>query len=124
MNIINSTIHLQEMTFYAYHGVLPQERIVGAYYSVSLSIDTADISEAIAHDRLESTINYAEVYQVVAEEMKEPSALLEHVAGRILHRLFIEQPLAHRATITVAKQAPPIIGADIQHSAVTLTAER
>lgn len=124
MKITQSIIHLGAMSFYAYHGVLLQERTVGAYYQVSLSIEPSHIETAVLHDRLEGTINYAEVYCLVAEEMAKPSELLEHVAGRILQRLFATQPLAQKATLVIAKQSPPMVGADMKSAAIELTAER
>ena len=49
MRITSSHIILQEMHFYAYHGVLPQERIVGGDYTVSVEVDV-DTTAAMEHD--------------------------------------------------------------------------
>ena len=111
MNII-----LNEMKFYSYHGVLPQENTVGAEYKVSLDIET-DFSEAAATDNLEGTINYAEIHEAVKEEMNIPAKLLEHLAYRISKRLFTAFPTIKSIEITIFKENPPM-GADCKNVGV------
>lgn len=111
MNII-----LNEMKFYSYHGVLPQESTVGAEYKVSLDIET-DFSEAAATDNLEGTINYAEIHEAVKEEMNIPAKLLEHLAYRISKRLFTDFPTIKSIEITIFKENPPM-GADCKNVGV------
>lgn len=111
MNII-----LDEMRFYSYHGVLPQENIVGAEYRVSLNLET-DFSEAASTDNLNGTINYAEIYQAVKKEMQTPVKLLEHLTYRISERLFREFPTIKSIEITIFKENPPM-GADCKNVGV------
>ena len=111
MNII-----LNEMKFYSYHGVLPQENTVGAEYKVSLDIET-DFSEAAATDNLDGTINYAEIYEAVKKEMNIPAKLLEHLAYRISKRLFADFPTIKSIEITIFKENPPM-GADCKNIGV------
>ena len=80
-------IHLKGLKIFAFHGVLPQENKVGAEYTLNLRLKT-DFSQASQTDDLNYTINYAEVFEAVKEEMKIPSQLLEHVIQRIAERLF------------------------------------
>ena len=82
MTITQGSIRLQDMRFYAYHGVMEQERRVGGEYLVSLQVET-DLSRAALSDAVADTVNYAELYEMVRRVMAEPSQLLEHVAGRI-----------------------------------------
>lgn len=111
MNII-----LNEMKFYSYHGVLPQENTVGAEYKVSLDIET-DFSEAAATDNLDGTINYADIHEAVKEEMNIPAKLLEHLAYRISKRLFCDFPTIKSIEITIFKENPPM-GADCKNVGV------
>lgn len=108
MNII-----LNEMKFYSYHGVLPQENTVGAEYKVSLNLET-DFSEAATTDNLDGTVNYAEIHQTVKEEMNIPAKLLEHLAYRISKRLFNDFPTIISIGITIFKENPPM-GADCKN---------
>lgn len=107
------------MRFYAYHGVGKQERTVGNRFVVDLVL-TADLQRAVASDDLGDTINYAAVYEAVKDEMAVPSALLEHVAGRILTSLKTHFPQLTGAEVKVAKMTPPF-GGDVQSAAVILT---
>ena len=110
MKLMSSKIYLRNVRFHAFHGVLPQERIVGNDYLVNLVLDY-DFSSAMQTDDLQGTLNYAEVYQKVREEMAVPSKLLEHVAGRIAHRLFSDFPEIQKLQLSITKVNPPM-GAD------------
>lgn len=110
MKLKSSKIYLRNVRFHAFHGVLPQEGIVGNDYLVNLVLDY-DFSSAMKTDDLQGTLNYAEVYQKVREEMAVPSKLLEHVAGRIAHRLFSDFPEIQKLQLSITKVNPPM-GAD------------
>lgn len=110
MKLMSSKIYLRNVRFHAFHGVLPQEGIVGNDYLVNLVLDY-DFSSAMETDDLQGTLNYAEVYQKVREEMAVPSKLLEHVAGRIAHRLFSDFPEILKLQLSITKVNPPM-GAD------------
>ena len=110
MKLMSSRIYLRNVRFHAFHGVLPQEGIVGNDYLVNLVLDY-DFSSAMKTDDLQGTLNYAEVYQKVREEMAVPSKLLEHVAGRIAHRLFSDFPEIQKLQLSITKVNPPM-GAD------------
>lgn len=106
MTLQSSHIYLKNVRFHAYHGVLEQERTVGNDYVVNIVVDYP-FAHALETDDLTDTINYAEVYRLVAEEMAIPSQLLEHVAGRIGKRLFTEMPSIEELDIAITKQNPP-----------------
>lgn len=110
MKLMSSKIYLRNVRFHAFHGILPQEGIVGNDYLVNLVLDY-DFSSAMKTDDLQGTLNYAEVYQKVREEMAVPSKLLEHVAGRIAHRLFSDFPEIQKLQLSITKVNPPM-GAD------------
>ena len=107
MKLMSSKIYLRNVRFHAFHGVLPQEGIVGNDYLVNLVLDY-DFSSAMKTDDLQGTLNYAEVYQKVREEMAVPSKLLEHVAGRIAHRLFSDFPEIQKLQLSITKVNPPM----------------
>lgn len=111
-------IELKGLRFYAYHGVLPQERIVGGEYTVDVDVRCSCV-EGVETDRVEDTLNYASLYHIVEEEMAQPSNLLEHVAGRIGKRIFKTFAGAIAATISITKMNPPL-GADSQGARVRL----
>lgn len=110
MRLNSSYILLENLRFHAFHGVLPQERAVGNDYLVSLKIKY-DVSSALTSDDVDDTLNYAEVYRLVSQEMSVPSALVERVAGRIGDRIFRNFPVAEEIFLKVLKCNPPM-GAD------------
>ena len=122
MTITTSTILLPQMKFHAYHGVMSQERLVGTQFSVSVEANV-HFTKAILTDQLDGTISYADIYQAVKEEMSIPSALLEHVAGRIAQRLFKDFPTIETLKVEVMKQNPPM-GADILTAGVRIEVKR
>ena len=122
MIIDSSSIILKDIRIFAHHGVLPQERAVGAYFTLNLRIQT-DFSRALATDDLAGTISYADAFEVVKAEMAVPSQLLEHVAGRICQALFDRFPAAEAIHLERLKENPPM-GADCAGAGVALDAAR
>lgn len=116
MRLNDSYILLENLKFHAYHGVLPQERKTGNDYRVSLRIKY-DVTEALTSDAVEDTLNYAEVYEIVSQEMQVPSALIERVGGRIGDRLFRKFPTIEEVKLTIIKENPPM-GADCSGAGV------
>ena len=115
---MTTKITLQAMKFYAYHGVLEQERRVGNTFVVDLTL-TAPLEKAVQSDQLEDTINYAEVYELTKQEMNIPSQLLEHVAGRICRALRHHFPQIEQIEIRISKLNPPF-GGDVHSASVLL----
>ena len=107
MKATDMYIRMEGMKFYAFHGVLPQENLVGAYYYVDLKIKT-DFTRASETDELEGTINYADIHAAVKEEMSIPSQLLEHVCQRIARRLIHDFPTIETIDLRLSKENPPM----------------
>lgn len=122
MIIKESYIILDQLVLYAYHGVMPQENIVGNEYRINLRLKV-DFSSAAKTDEVAQTVNYAEVYKSVKDEMDISSKLLEHVAYRICNRLFTDFCAIQEIEIKLVKRNPPM-GADVDASAVELVCSR
>lgn len=122
MKIETYEIELQDIHLYAYHGVLPQENKIGAWYTINICV-TIDQINCIKNDDIESTVNYANIYETICEEMKIKSKLLEHVCGRILSKLFTRFPSITQIDITLIKDTPPL-GGDRLNCAVKIKAKR
>lgn len=106
---MKTIIALNNMSFYAYHGVLPAETITGNEFIVNLKIEY-DFRRAFESDDVKDTLNYAEAYDLVKREMMIPSKLLEHVAGRIYHSLKAKFVDAKIIELRVGKMHPPVNG--------------
>ena len=112
-------IELEEMRFWAFHGCLESERRNGNLFLVDFHGEL-DMRKAAGSDNLEDTVNYGLVYDLVKEEMRVPSDLLENVAGRIVRRIAERFPEFVRFSVRVSKRRPPVEG-PVQWSRVTLT---
>ena len=103
------TILIEGIKLYAYHGCMQEEAAIGGHYIVDVSI-VADLKKASSSDRLNDTIDYVSVFEVVKKEMAIPSKLIEHVAKRILDRLKKKFPETGSIAVKVTKLNPPING--------------
>ncbi len=110
MKITKSKIYIRSLHVHAFHGVLPQERVVGNDYVVDVSAEY-DISRAVDTDNVDDTLNYADMCQTIKAEMNVPSQLIEHVAGRVAGRLFERFPAITALRLAITKVNPPM-GAD------------
>ncbi len=122
MKINNSYILLKEIRCYAYHGVAPQENLIGNEYIIDLKLKV-NISKAAQTDEVADTVNYAEVHQVIMTEMAVPSKLLEHAGGRIVEKLFQQFPTIEEIELRLSKRNPPM-GADIESAGIELHCSR
>lgn len=104
-------IHVNDMLFFGYHGVLPEETKLGQRFRVTVSLAT-DLKEAGATDDLTKTVNYAEVYELCKEVVEGPpiqliESVAETIAGRILES-YTEKVKGVR--VQLIKPDPPIAG--------------
>lgn len=100
-------INLAGIKLYGYHGVDPQETLVGAYFYVDLKIKT-DFSSAAESDTLSGTISYADIFNVIKESMQQPCLLLEHAAYKIANQLFQTFAGMEEIEIKLSKENPPM----------------
>lgn len=104
---LTGRVFVKNIRLHAFHGVMPQERITGNDYLVSVSAD-CPLAAAAESDSVDDTLNYAHIYNIVKEEMALQSNLVEHVAGRIGRRVLAEFPLADNVRVEVVKLNPPM----------------
>ena len=112
-------IKLQNIRTFSFHGCLEEEGKIGSDYRVDLEIKT-DLRKSAHSDDLKDTVDYVLLNKIVEEEMGIRSKLLEHVANRIIIRIFREIPSVSRILLSVSKLNPPI-GGDVE--AVTIEME-
>ena len=118
MKLDKGYILLSDLRFHAFHGVLPQERLVGGNFVVDLRVGYP-LVQAMTSDQVNDTLNYASLYALVEREMQKPSSLLEHVAGRIAQAIAKTFPQALSIDLTLTKQNPPM-GADCKGAGVEM----
>ncbi|MDT0294689.1 dihydroneopterin aldolase [Mesonia ostreae] len=115
-------IKLHNIRVFTNHGCLEEEGKIGSEYSVDLTVK-ANLSPSAESDELKDTVDYVHLNQVVKEEMAIRSKLLEHVAERILKRIFKEDGIVSFAEVEVSKINPPL-GGDVEKVTIILSKER
>lgn len=103
-------ILLNKMSFYAYHGVLPEENRLGQTFLVDLELRQLDLKPAGTTDEIEKSISYAEVYETVKQVTEGNTfrlieSLAEHIAEAVLDQYPVPEVL-----VRVKKPNPPLAG--------------
>lgn len=103
-------ISLKGMSFYGYHGVLPEEKALGQRFLVDVVLNL-DLYPAGHKDSIQESIDYTKIYSLVkhiveGEKFNLIEALAERIAGKILEQFKVVQ----QVTVTVSKPEVPIPG--------------
>ena len=115
-------IFIKDIKAFGSIGVYPEERTLGQWFAVNLTIQT-DLGPAGKSDRLIDTIDYQQVIEHVQTKIKSTNChLIEHLAEIILADLLTLNQI-ERITIHLTKLNPPIPGFDGDVS-VELTREK
>jgi 7,8-dihydroneopterin aldolase/epimerase/oxygenase len=116
-------IYVNNMQFYGYHGVFPEENRLGQRFNVDLSI-SLDLETAGKTDELEHSVNYGELFNVCKGIVEGKSyKLVEAVAESIAASVLQQFSLVTEVTVKVIKPDPPIPG-HYQSVAVEITRSR
>lgn len=115
-------IKLKNIRTFSYHGCLVEESKIGSDYRVDLKIKT-DLRQSSLSDDLNDTVDYVHLNRIVEEEMAIRSNLLEHVAQRIITRIFKEILAVSRVILEVSKLNPPI-GGDVESVTIEMDESR
>ena len=100
-------IELKELQFFAYHGLYREEKKVGGEFVVNATVKFK--SKEIKITRVDETVNYVSLYEIVKEEMNQPTDLLETVAQTITEKIHQQFSKVTEVKIRIEKKNPPII---------------
>jgi 7,8-dihydroneopterin aldolase/epimerase/oxygenase len=111
-------VELRGLSIYTHHGVTDAEREIGQRLEIDVSFDVPDC-DAVLTDRVEDTIDYADVADIVALAATERSyRTLERLCHVIAERL-AERYGCESVRVRAAKPEPPLPLA-IEEAAVEL----
>ena len=99
-------MRLEDVRLFGYHGLFPEERILGNWFVVSLSM-SKQITEPFADD-IKRTMDYGQLYAVCKEVMREPVDLLETLCERIAAQCKVLHPDFLDLEIRIGKEHPPM----------------
>jgi dihydroneopterin aldolase len=115
-------VELHGLSIYTHHGVSDAEQEIGQRLEFDISFDVPDC-DAVLTDRIEDTVDYAEVCDIVALAATERSyKTLERLCKVIGERLMERYGCEH-VRVRAAKPEPPLPLA-MQEVAVEVTHER
>jgi len=115
-------VDLRGISIYTHHGVSDAEQEVGQRLEFDLSFDVPDC-DAVLTDRIEDTVDYSAVCDIVALAATERSyRTLERLAQVVGQRL-IERYGCESVRVRAAKPEPPL-PLSIQEVGVEVTQER
>ncbi len=115
-------VDLRGISIYTHHGVSDAEQEVGQRLEFDLSFDVPDC-DAVLTDRIEDTVDYSEVCDIVALAATERSyRTLERLAQVVGQRL-IERFGCDSVRVRASKPEPPL-PLSIQEVGVEVTQER
>lgn len=101
-------IILRDLGFFGYHGVMPEEAVLGQRFFVDL-VCGADLMQAGRSDELQHSISYAEIYEATKAAFEERRfKLIEAVGQHIVDRLFAAFPAIQWVEVRVRKPSAPI----------------
>jgi 7,8-dihydroneopterin aldolase/epimerase/oxygenase len=116
-------IEVRGLSIYTHHGVTEAEREIGQRLEIDVSFDVPDC-DAVLTDRLEDTVDYAEVCDIVALAATERSyKTLERLCHVIGDRL-MERFACESVRVRAAKPEPPLplavdeVGVEVSHDRV------
>jgi 7,8-dihydroneopterin aldolase/epimerase/oxygenase len=99
------TINLNKLQFFSFHGLHEEEKVLGGEYEVNLSLD---LDEKGAVLKIEDTVNYEKIFELIKQRMNIPTALLETVAQDIANLVCSSDNRIRKIRVSVEKKNPPI----------------
>jgi len=113
-------IEIKGIKSFGYHGVFESEKIAGQDFYVDVLLEL-DLTRASVTDDVADTVNYAEVTDLVVEEITgERVSLIEKLASRIIDRIKSSYPQIMAVSVTVHKPQAPV-NAQVSDISVTIT---
>ena len=112
------------MTFYAHHGALAAERVLGQRFVVDARLEL-DLAAAGRTDDLARTVNYAHVWLAIRDAVEGPPLnLVEAVAERVAAALLGRFERVDGVWVRLVKPAAPIVGAVVGDVSVEIWRQR
>ena len=113
-------IILKNMKFFAYHGVLEEERLNGQYFFVD-TVMSVDLKQAGNTDELGDTVDYSAVYNIIKDITENNKfRLIECLADNISREIMSRYKNIKEILVRVRKPDAPI-GGELDWAEVEIT---
>ena len=101
------TIKLNQLRFFAHHGLYEEELMVANEFIVDLEVSYTEPTRVIS--KMTETINYVKLYEIVKKRMLITADLIETLAMEIAAAIHENFPQTKRVSISITKKYPPVI---------------
>ncbi|MBH0231816.1 dihydroneopterin aldolase [Halobacillus yeomjeoni] len=103
-------IYLNQMEFWGYHGLFPEENKLGQRFYVDLQLEL-DLKPAALSDDMQKSVDYGAAYEI-CKKIVEGKAhhLVETVAEKLADELLNQFSIIDACLVKVYKPDPPIPG--------------
>jgi dihydroneopterin aldolase len=115
-------VEIRGLSIYTHHGVTEAEREIGQRLQIDVGFDVPDC-DAVLTDRLEDTVDYAEVCDIVALAATERSYKTLERLGHVIAERLMERFACDSVRVRAAKPEPPLPLA-VEQIAVEVVRER
>ncbi|MDF2840420.1 MAG: folB [Clostridia bacterium] len=103
-------IWLSNLSFYGFHGVLPEENKLGQKFLVD-AVLYVDLKAAGLSDDVVDTVSYAEVHQIIEHQVTTKQyKLLEALAENIANEILQKHDKVQEIELTIKKPEAPVKG--------------
>jgi dihydroneopterin aldolase len=110
---LSDEILLEGLRFFGYHGLHPEERILGQRFSVDVRMEV-NLRKPGASDRIEDTVNYSSVFTCVRSVLEgESKLLIEALADEAARKVLEQFPAVTAIELTVRKLGATIRGSQL-----------
>ena len=99
-------IHLEQLQFYAYHGLYKEESVLGNEYIVDITLEYQPEQKLIS--TIDQTVDYTKIYELIAQRMKIQTDLLETIASEFCYQILHQFKSVDSIFFTIKKLNPPI----------------
>ncbi|MFI5221414.1 MAG: dihydroneopterin aldolase [Bacteroidia bacterium] len=96
---------ITNVEFFAFHGLYPEEKILGGKYIVDISVELEAEDDA-SMKRFSEIVNYEKLYSIAKKQMGIPRELVETVAKFILDDIQSKFPKIIFTEVTITKLQP------------------
>ncbi len=100
-------VELRGLSIYTHHGVTEAEREIGQRLEIDVDFDVPEC-DAVLTDRLDDTIDYAEVCDIVALAATERSYRTLERLGHVIGERLMERFGCEQVRVRAAKPEPPL----------------
>ena len=115
-------VELRGLSIFTHHGASDAEQEVGQRLEFDLSFDVPDC-DAVLTDRVDDTVDYAEVCDIVALAATERSYRTLERLGQVVAERLMERFNCEEVRVRAAKPEPPL-PYTVDEAAVEVTLER